>query len=163
MWSLVEKSRNRCGPPCQRCFAPVIGGGFKSEHKRRTRVYHFECFPCRLCKKSGTGTILENGYHRTCDPCTGCGKPFQRSNPKDCCSRRCTTRAPVMDIVYVASFRANARLPKDLLIKIFLVYVRGQTQGAIHLEIGRCAFPQNDRGEAPETLVVSAHDLIVKK
>lgn len=133
-----NKSRNNCGPPCHRCFAPVIGGGFKS--KRRTWVYHFKCFPCRLCKKSGSDTILPNGYHPKCSPCIGCTKPFQHSNPTiGFCSRRCSTKAPVMDIVHVASFRAHARLPKVLLIKIFLFTyeVKPKVQYSLSLDVVR--------------------------
>jgi len=122
MWAPTKKTR--CGPPCERCFNPVIQNGIVRRRRKKngpikTFIFHRDCFPCRLCKKSRQGWMEENGFHRSCQPCTGCGKAFKHTTPTTVCTKRCKTRAPVMDIVLVASMRKKATLPKVLMMKIF--------------------------------------------
>ena len=119
MFSLRRK-RNNCGPPCSMCYAPVLC------HKIVTKnmIFHAKCFPCFLCgDNSGNryeNMMYSNGYHRLCQPCCGCGKPFQhiRDHAKYC-TKRCETYAPVMDVVYVSSMRSRQTLPKVLLVMIY--------------------------------------------
>jgi hypothetical protein len=107
---------NRCGPACNVCCYAITDNILEKNGIQ----YHQKCYPCNLCNDTNKNiSVSKDGYHPMCQPCKGCIKPYVHISQSVYCSPRCSTKAPIFDIISIRARRLSIYLCKDSLMLIY--------------------------------------------